>query len=568
MSERHPIGLTKGPGETPYEFTFVTPDRAQTLKVSEFVAYRAEVDGQERAILTRVTNRRPLRLYPDSFLADPYINPDSVAAAVGYHQRQHDLFELTATIIGYYDEALGNFVNPRLPPRSGRPIYLATDEELARVLTKRQPGEVGAAHIGSLLSREKGQVPITLDLGPITSTHLAIIASTGAGKSYLAAVLIEEMMKPNNRAAVLIVDPHGEYDTLTEMMNQQVFSEPPPDDILQPAYRPEVKIFRPGQVKVRASALTIGDLYYLLPNLSERMEYLLRRAYRDVQRESRKDKGDSERWTPAELRIRLRRLGEGSEAGGEGDDRYAGTAEALIWRLERVLDQSIVFDDFQHLNLSELFRPGRCSVLQLNEVDEREQQVMVATLLRRLFRSRRQTLKGQVSEGEELYLAYPAFVLIEEAHRFAPASRDVVSTGILKQVLAEGRKFGVAVGLISQRPGKLDGDVLSQCNTQFILRIVNPVDQARVAESVETVGRELLRELPALTKGQVIIAGEAVNTPILCRVRARHTRHGAETRDAPAEWRRYFEPAERSRRERETALPVQPRARGRSKMFK
>ena len=568
MNEQQPLGLTKGPGETPHEFTFVSPDRAQVLKASEFVAYRAEVDGQERAILARVTNRRPLRLYPDAFLADPNINPDDVAALVGYHCRGHELFELTATVIGYYDEELGDFVNPRLPPRTGRPIYLAADEDLARVLTKKRPHEVGAAHVGSLLSREKDRVPIILDLRPITSTHLAIIASTGAGKSYLAAVLIEEMMKANNRAAVLIVDPHGEYDTLAEMMNHEVFVEQSPDDILRPVYRPEVKIFKPGDVKVRASALTLGDLYYLLPNLSERMEYLLRRAYSDVRRRSRKDKGDPERWTPAELRIRLRQLGEGGEEGGEVDDRYAGTADALIWRLESVLDHSIIFDDFQHLNLAELFRPGRCSVLQLNEVDEREQRVMVATLLRRLFRARTQTAKGQVDEADELYLPYPAFVLIEEAHRFAPASGDVVSTGILKQVLAEGRKFGVAVGLISQRPGKLDGDVLSQCNTQFILRIVNPVDQARVAESVETVGRDLLRELPALSKGQVIVAGEAVNTPILCRVRARHTRHGAETRDAPADWVRYFEPEEQSRRERETALPVQPQPRGQSRMFK
>ena len=71
----------------------------------------------------------------------------------------------------------------------------------------------------------------------------------------------------------------------------------------------------------------------------------------------------------------------------------------------------------------------------------------------------------------------------------------------MKTILSEGRKFGVAVGLISQRPGKLDADVLSQCMTQFILRIVNPVDQARVAESVESVGRDLLQELPALSKG-------------------------------------------------------------------
>lgn len=80
MNEQHPIGLTKGPGETPHEFTFVSPDRTQVLKVGEFVAYRAEVDGQERAILARVTNRRPLRLYPDTFLADRSTPPSSCSS--------------------------------------------------------------------------------------------------------------------------------------------------------------------------------------------------------------------------------------------------------------------------------------------------------------------------------------------------------------------------------------------------------------------------------------------------------------------------------------------------------
>lgn len=569
MNDQQPVGLTKGPGETPHEFTFVSPDREQTLKVGEFITYDTEVDGRERAVFSRVTDRRPLRLYPDAFLADPNIDPDDVAALIGYHQLEHELFEVTATVVGYYDDELGDFINPRLPPRTGRSIYLAGDEALTQVLAKKRVGEVGAAYIGSLLTREKDAVRIALDLRAITSTHLAILAATGAGKSYLAAVLLEEMMKPFNRAATLIVDPHGEYDTLSEMMNHEAFVEPPPVDASQPTYRPEVRIFRPGNVKVRVSALSIGDLYYLLPNLSERMEYLLRRAYRDVREQSKKEKGDPERWTRAELHNRLRQLGEGiGEAGDEGDDRYAGTADALIWRLESVLHHSVIFDDFQHLDLAELLHPGRCSVLQLNEVDEREQQVMVATLLRRLFRARAQAVTGQAGERDELYLPYPAFILIEEAHRFAPASASVVSTGILKQVLAEGRKFGVAVGLISQRPGKLDGDVLSQCSTQFIMRIVNPVDQARVAESVETVGRELLRELPALTKGQVIVAGEAVNTPVLCRVRTRHTRHGAETRDAPAEWMSFFDEDEEARRERETAVPVEPRKSRKSKMFK
>jgi DNA helicase HerA-like ATPase len=261
-----------------------------------------------------------------------------------------------------------------------------------------------------------------------------------------------------------------------------------------------------------------------------------------------------------------------SDAEG-GDKQYATTANALSWRLSSVLDQPKgIFDDFEHLKLNELFRPGRCSILQLNEINEKEQQVMVATLLRHLFRARSQTEKQQVAEGDALYLPYPVFVLIEEAHHFAPASSDVISTHVLKQILAEandtlpaeGRKFGVGVGLISQRPGKLDSDVLSQCNTQFLLRIVNPIDQKRVAESVETVGRNLLRELPALTKGQVIVAGAAVNTPLLCQVRRRHTPYGGETKSAPKAWARYEGAEEQARREREAALPFVAVQKGKS----
>jgi len=65
-----------------------------------------------------------------------------------------------------------------------------------------------------------------------------------------------------------------------------------------------------------------------------------------------------------------------------------------------------------------------------------------------------------------------------------------------------------------------------------------------------------LKELPALTKGQAVIAGEGVNTPILCRVRQRYTSHGGETMNAPAEWMSYYDPQEQARRERNSALPV------------
>ena len=116
----------------------------------------------------------------------------------------------------------------------------------------------------------------------------------------------------------------------------------------------------------------------------------------------------------------------------------------------------------------------------------------------------------------------------------------------------------MGIGLITQRPGKLDQDVLSQCMTQCIMRIVNPVDQNAVASAVESMGRDLLAELPALSKGQAIVSGAAVNTTVLCRVRERKTPHGGASYKSAETWTDYFRPEKVRRRKTDEALFPQP----------
>lgn len=539
--ERRPVGTTKGPGETPHEYLFVSADRDQRLKYGEFVYYDAAIGGERRQIMGRIVGRVPLRLYPDAFLGDPAIPPDGVASLLGYERRGSELFEISVQIMGYHHPVMG-FVNPRIPPRPGTPIYVSGNDDLVDVLSRVRPLALGAVHVGSLLSRPAGEVPICLDARGFTSTHLAIIASTGSGKSYLAGVILEELMQPHNRAAVLVVDPHAEYDTL-----DMIAGHP---DFCQQGYRPTVKIVRPNDIKIRVSSLTLDDLHYLLPTMTERMRHVLGQAYRRL----RDDKG--EKWTRADLMIAVRQGPEDDPVRDPDQEAKDPSVDALIWRLHSVLEGSPIFSDHSNLSLSELYRPGQLTVLQLNEVPGTQQRIVVATLLRRLNQARMETSRGRAGQGDDTYLPYPVFTLIEEAHNYAPAGVEVVTTGILRQILSEGRKFGISIGLISQRPGKLDSDVLSQCMTQCIMRIVNPVDQSRVAESIESVGRELLNELPALSRGQVIVAGASVNTPVLVRVRQRLTQHGAENPDAPAAWHRYFGEDELDQRRRDHAPPA------------
>lgn len=517
-----PVGRVKGTGKQAHTYTFLAPDKAEQLKVDEFVIYELITEHGPQPVYGRITQRQAIRLYPDAFALDPNIDPTLIAEMIGYQDAGYPLFELTVTNIGHFNPDLRDFINPRLPPPSGCPIYLATDASLTQVLNKRHHGEVGALQIGTLLSRPTGDVPITLDGAAITSTHLAIIASTGAGKSYLTAVLIEELLKSNNRAAILLIDPHNEYGTLSQLQNHP--------QLKTATYNPQVTVYQPTDIKIQPSTLTLTDFIHLLPDLSEKMIFLLQRALTEL-RKTPNEKMHNIRWTIPQLLETIDTITQDGALKG-----YSQTATALIWRIESVLEQSGLFDDRKPLSLNHLCRVGHAAVLQLNEVKARDQQLLVATLLRRVLWARTQTEKGRFSPHHKLYLPFPVFVIIEEAHRFAPASGDIVSSKIMKEILGEGRKFGVGMTVISQRPGKLDGDVISQCNTHCLLRIVNDVDQKRVADAVETVGKNLLSELPALSKGQVIIAGEAVTTPILCQVRQRLTPHGAVSKNAPQAW--------------------------------
>jgi hypothetical protein len=567
-----PVGITKGPGEAIHEYTLISRDEQRLLKNGEYVYYELDETANgspagtngatgangahgatPRRVLGRILRRVPVQLFPDTFLSEPEVSPSQVAALVGYDMRASDLFELHVGIMGYYDEALGSFVNPWIPPSSGTPIYLAEDAWLTTVLSRKQRGQVGSAIVGSLLTRPPTAVPVVLDVKELVSTHLAIIASTGAGKSYLASVIIEEMMRPYNRAAVLIIDPHGEYNTLQEIANDEEFREDEPTSPAarrQPRYEARTRVYLHDQVKVRMNTLTLGDLRYLLPNMTDKQHHFLSRAF-DALRAEKK----GQPWGAADLKRHVSNVGKSANE-DSGDDSGNSTIAALHWKIdERLGDNTMVFDQFQHLNLGEVLQPGQCTVLQLNEIDERDQQVIVATLLRRINQARMDTEKGKVPANDERFLPYPVFILLEEAHHFAPHDGEAITTGILKQVLAEGRKFGIGVGLISQRPGKLDADVLSQCLTQCIMRIVNEVDQKSVASAVEGVGHDLLQNLPALSKGQAIIAGSAINTPVICRVRERITPHGGESKDAPAEWQAHFGVDAVAGRARDEALP-------------
>ncbi len=126
---------------------------------------------------------------------------------------------------------------------------------------------------------------------------------------------------------------------------------------------------------------------------------------------------------------------------------------------------------------------------------------------------------------------YPLFVFVEEAHKFIPAEGDTYSSRIIKKIAAEGRKFGVFLVVITQRPSKIHSDALSQCNSQIIMRITNPKDQDAVMASSERLGETLMEDLPGLNTGEAVIVGEMTRAPIMARISKRATREGGSDVD-------------------------------------
>jgi uncharacterized protein len=547
------IGTVKGPGDDGNQYLFITA-KAEQVKIGEFVAYRyrpavlalasgetsqngirqngvtsqngaagiatggLELGGLETGqtgqldgfdILGKISGCRLVDHLPDRIFADPEIDPSAIAALIGFKYDSPEIYEVAVDVIGYFHPGLG-FINPRQPPKPGTKVSLVSNQTLQQVLNKRQPGERGAAHMGSLLLRPENAVSVALDVKELVSTHMAILAGTGSGKSYTAGVLVEELMLPHNRAAVLIFDPHGEYVTLEALRGHPAFQSPD-------GYGPKVKILTPDEIKIRISSLDYYDIVSLLPQMSDRQQAILNKAFAMVKK-AYKDK----RWDMNDLITAVYEADRVQDE--EGNEKVGSSAPALEWKLERMI-RSNCFHAFEHLTPRDLFEPGQVTVLQMSEIPQEEQQVICAAILRQTNQARMSTQKGTTTSEDENYLPFPVFILLEEAHRFAPANEPSRCKAVLRTILSEGRKFGLGVGLITQRPGKLDSDVLSQCMSQFIMRIVNPVDQESLKYGVEAAGRDLLKELPALTKGQVIIAGMCVNTPVLCKVRSRLTPH-------------------------------------------
>lgn len=504
MFDKMEIGQVIG-ATTLRGFRFVIKEGMEKhVKRGEFVSVKEAVTGNDvLGIIKEITISN--ELLPDEFGRDLRIG-DIVLNEGEYPVP-------TVKVLGYEEDR--GLELPRHGIKPGASVSLVEDEVLKRILWQ---DEKKSACIGTVSTREN--VPVYVSINDIISRHCAVLAMTGSGKSYTVGVLIEELLK--KKGALVVFDPHGEYKNLS----------------IEGALTKVYGVKGDNRIKIETSSLRTGDYANLITDLSEPQRDLLEETvslagkfYDKYDFDIVKNilscvydaKDGRELITDMIPENTLKELAKKVSL---------STIGALIRRLDRLARMGVF--EMEGTPLEEVVSVNQLTVMDLSDSDERLSETIIAVLCRKIFDARKQYVK----DGEGKFKT-PVFIIVEEAHNFAPRSseeRQIISRAILKKIAREGRKFGVGLCIVSQRPSKLDSDVLSQCNTQIIMKIVNPSDQEYIRQSVESVTEDVVKDLPALARGEAIISGSAIKLSVPVKIRHRTTTVGGEDIDIVGEW--------------------------------
>jgi hypothetical protein len=335
--------------------------------------------------------------------------------------------------------------------------------------------------------------------------HFALLGSTGTGKSTSAALIMHRICELAPEGHIVMIDPHGEYSA---------------------AFKNHGELFNVDNLAMP----------YWLMNFEEHCEVMLTSSGADRQ-------ADADILAKCLLSARAKnRVAEGmtkltvdspipylmsdltNAISNEMGLLNKATDTAPFMRLKTKLDElksdprySFMFSgmlvaDSMGAFISKIFRlPAHgkpISIVDVSGVPSDITSVVVAVLSRLVF----DYAIWSRNEAQR-----PVLLVCEEAHRYIPA--DKTSSGqavrkILERIAKEGRKYGVSLGLITQRPSDLAEGVLSQCGTIIAMRLNNDRDQAFVKAAMPEGARGFLDVIPALRNRECIVCGEGVSIPI------------------------------------------------------
>lgn len=174
----------------------------------------------------------------------------------------------------------------------------------------------------------------------------------------------------------------------------------------------------------------------------------------------------------------------------------------------------------------------RISIINLDSLQNNLARLFVVRVtLERLWSIATQSRWDIIHDGADDQRT-PLFVVVDEAHRLAPQKADTIGgksvLELLMRIAAEGRKYGLFLVLATQRPSKLNDDILSECDNVCVMRMLSEVDIGRIAEKFSYINRKKLEGVSDFKTGKALFSGDWINynTEISTKIAAQRTKGG------------------------------------------
>ena len=457
---------------------------------------------------------------------------------------------LKAVLVG---EQIGNRFERGVmqSPTTGDAVHLVSIDDLKIVYgIEKGSNDNGSIVIGNISVSES--LDARIDLNKLVSRHCVLLGSTGSGKSNAVTVLLRSIAQRQFPSArILIIDPHGEYsDALADF----------------------AKVFKIGaseneaELEIPYWALPFNELISLFPgNLNDSQKDYIREKVFNYKLDNAKNfhsiseqsisvdspipfsikrlwfelddfervtflkdritptqhikKGDAEKLIPNEY----------LPCGTGSSEPYANNAKkGLLSFLDgmksRLQDPRFAFlfngNDYSpdidgkiKTDIDKLFSSWLChekiaTIIDLSGIPSQIMQSISGTLLNVVYDALFWGQKTSVGGKNQ-----PLLVVLEEAHNYLKAGEESSSSRIVQSIAKEGRKYGVGLLLVTQRPSELNETVLSQCGTMIALRMNNKKDRSHISGAMQDELQAMADILSSLRTGEAIITGEAVRIP-------------------------------------------------------
>jgi DNA helicase HerA-like ATPase len=407
-------------------------------------------------------------------------------------------------------------------PTSGAELHMVARSDLERIFSNHSGGGFKIGHLTPFTD-----IDVHLDTSAFFGRHAAILGQSGAGKSWTVTSLIQSALRNLPQAHIIVLDMHGEY--CDKQVDDVVATSPFPAD--------KTRCFKAEELEFPHWLLTFSELCELLIDPADEYASIqisfLRSILIRLKRETNEHLELGHLTVDSPVYYSMDALINSITVANKETKDFGKIKSPLYGKFDQVLVRlgSLLNDTRYDFLMKPKSRNSTESLTDLMQdlvgLGEPKANVTVLDLsgvpfdVVPMVTAQIGRLTFEFNFWNPRCNEFPIFLICEEAHEYIPREdipRFREARRAIERISKSGRKYGIGLCVVSQRPHEVSETVLAQCSTYICLRITNPDDQEYVRSMVPDIARGTFAALTSLSKGEAVALGEAVPMPVRFKV--------------------------------------------------